>query len=305
MSHVIPHPQKLENNMRICAILLDYRGAERTTKCLESLAGQGLSTAIIVDNSEDDVSSTQLKNNIAKLDTTTLGYQIRLVTAQENLGFANGINFAVSNDRDSSHPHDYYLIINNDATAQIGLVEKLYLALLKEEEVLLTAPCILTPETEECGAWYNRYLGLVTKKRIPFSFQYASGCCMMFGNSLAAEREIFDPDFFMYCEDAFLCWKLTRKKQEFRLVTDAHVEHETGASSKKAGIFYEYHIARGHILMAVKTFNSPLEIPLMLISKLLTLVLRSIVRCIRYRSLVPAYALLLACCPSGIKIRNP
>jgi len=291
--------------MRICAILLDYRGAERTTKCLESLAGQGLSTAIIVDNSEDNVSSTQLKNNLDKLDTKSLGYHIRLITAQENLGFANGVNLAVSNDRDSSHPHDYYLIINNDATARTGLVEKLYRALLEDAGVLLTAPCILATETEECGAWYNRYLGLLTKKRTPFSFQYASGCCMMFGNSLAAEREIFDPDFFMYCEDAFLGWKLTRKKQEFRLVTDAHVQHETGASSQKAGIFYEYHIARGHVLMAVKAFNSPLEIPLMLITKLLTLLLRSIARCIRYKSLVPAYALLLACYPSGIKIRNP
>ena len=298
-------PGEVDNRMRVCAILLNYRGAERTTKCLESLAGQGLSTAIIIDNSEDEACSRLLKTNINQLDNKKLGYHIQLLTAPENLGFSRGINFAVSIDKNSSRPHDYYLIINNDAIAQPSLVERLHQALQEDEDVLLTAPCILAPETEECGAWYNRYLGLLTKNRTPLSFKYVSGCCMMIDKCLTARNQLFDPKFFMYCEDAFLCWTLTGKKSKFRLVADAHVQHEAGASSKKAGIFYEYHTARGHVLMATKAFNNPLEVPLMLISKLLALSLRSVARCIRYKSLVPVYALLLACYPLDIKIRNP
>jgi GT2 family glycosyltransferase len=292
--------------MNICAILLNYRGAEKTIRCLESLVGQGLSTVIIVDNSDNEVCSGDLRKSIEKLDSGNLDYRIRLVTAQENLGFAKGINFAISNDRESSTSHDYYLVINNDATAQPGLVAKLHQALLNDDDILLTAPCIKAPETEEeCGLWYNRYLGLLTKNRTPLSFRYVSGCCMMVDKCLATGNRLFDPGFFMYCEDAFLCWKLARQEQGFRLVTDALVMHDVGASSQKAKIFYEYHTARGHVLMAVKAFKSPLEVPLMLIPKLLTLSLRSVVRCIRYKSLVPAYALLLACYPLNIKVSNP
>ena len=292
--------------MNICAILLNYRGAEKTSKCLESLAGQGLSTAIVVDNSDDESHAKQLRNNIETIKSTSIDYRVNLATANKNLGFAGGINFAIANDRNSSTPHDYYLIINNDATAEPGLVEKLHQALLDDEELLLSAPCILAPNTEEeCGIWYNRYFALLTKQKTPLSFQYVSGCCMMVDKCLAPGNQLFDPQFFMYCEDAFLCWKLFKGKQKYRLVTDAHVRHEVGASSKKAGIFYEYHTVRGHVLMAVKAFNTPLEVPLMLISKFLTLSLRSLARCIRYRSLVPAYAFLLAWYPFDLKIRNP
>lgn len=292
--------------MRICAILLNYRGAGRTEKCLESLVGQGLSAAIVVDNSEDEAQAARLRDSIQKLEAGNPGFRISVATATENLGFAKGINFAIAIDNRSTNPHDYYLIINNDAIALPDLVDRLSRALLDDDTVLLSAPCILAQDAEEeCGIWYNRYLGLLTRNRTPLSFLYVSGCCMMIDKRLVAGNRLFDPAFFMYCEDAYLCHELTRKKQQFRIVTDARVRHEAGASSRKAGLFYEYHTVRGHILMAVKAFNTPVEMPLMLASRLLSLSLRAIARCIRYKSPVPAWALLLAWYPFGIKIRNP
>lgn len=40
--------------MRICGVVLNYRDAARTETCLRSLAGQGLDTVLVVDNSDDE-----------------------------------------------------------------------------------------------------------------------------------------------------------------------------------------------------------------------------------------------------------
>ncbi len=288
--------------MRTCAIVLDYRNATKTSKCLKSLIGQSLSTVYIVDNSASETCTRQLQSVVDTLSSATIDYKIIVIGANRNLGFANGVNFAIKTDLESSSPHDHYLLINNDATAHTGLVLRLQKA-LTNDNALLATPCISVPYSSPmCTIWYNRYLGLQTSEKTPLSFNFVIGCCMLFSNKLIKDNRLFDPAFFMYGEDAMLCWRLYRAGINFRVVEDAYVEHEFGASSHKSGLFYEYYITRGHVLMAVKAYNNPLEIPLMLTTKFISLSLRMLVRCIRYRSIIPAYAFILAWLPVKLRL---
>lgn len=290
--------------MRICAILLDYRRAGKTRKCLDSLKGQGLCSVYVVDNSADREHSRKLVTVIDELIAGGVDYNIRLISAGKNLGFAGGVNYAIKKDRHSTTPHEYYLLINNDAVACPGMVNKLLQALLKDADALLASPCVITGDnSKEYQIWYNRYLGLLTTFRIPLSFAYASGCCILIGSKLINNGKLLDTQFFMYGEDAFLGWQIHQRKKSFRVVDDACVHHEAGASSEKASLFYEYHTARAHVLMARKAWSSPLEVPLMLICKFPVLASRAVKRCIRYRSLIPVAAFVLAWLPVRLTVK--
>jgi len=291
--------------MSTCAIVLDYRNPDTTKKCLISLIGQGLATVYVVDNSQNEECTKELAAIEVELSGLDVDYILRIIGANRNLGFANGVNYAIRTDLESSSPHDCYLLINNDAIAHPGLVAQLQES-IEKDNVLLAAPCISEQGTsKECGLWYNRYLGILTEHRTPLSFNYASGCCLLLRKQLINNNQLFDPAFFMYGEDALLFWKLHKNGMPYKIVKDAYVEHEVGASSTKSGIFYEYHTTRAHILMAVKARSNPLEIPLMLISKFISLSVRMIARCLRYRSLVPAHAFILAWLPFNHEISAP
>lgn len=289
--------------MSSCAILLDYRGADKTGNCLESLLGQGLSTIYIVDNCNHSGWSTRLENTVSDFRASNPEIDVKLLSTSGNLGFAGGVNFAITTDMASRQPHNFYLLINNDAIAGPGLLTGLFNALKEDRNTMLAAPCIRQQgSVEECGLWYNRYTGILSRHKLPLSFLYASGCCMLVDRRLVNKDKLFDADFFMYGEDVLLCWQLWKKKQPYKLVHTVYVEHAVGASSSKAGMFYEYHTARGHILLATKACHSGIEIPAMLLTKFVTLFARSLLRCLSYRSLVPARAFLLAWFPLTIRM---
>ena len=56
-------------------------------------------------------------------------------------------------------------------------------------------------------------------------------------------------------------------------------------------------MARGHLLLSLKTWRHPLEIPLILAVKYLTLWVRATVRAARQRSFTPLVALAMASLP--------
>ena len=116
---------------RVCAIILDYFGADKTEQSLLSLAGQGLRTVYVLDNSDSESATAKLRKAVAHVTTTDPGFAIKILSAGKNLGFGRGVNYALANDRQSQSPHDFYLLLNNDAIAGPGLVSGLLLALKK------------------------------------------------------------------------------------------------------------------------------------------------------------------------------
>ena len=112
------------NTVRVCAIILDYFGADKTEICLKSLIGQGIEKICLVDNSTVQDASTNLHAAVNRVRTNA-DYEIEIFTTGENLGFAKGVNYALDHEANNESPHDYYLIINNDAVAGPGLVSGL------------------------------------------------------------------------------------------------------------------------------------------------------------------------------------
>jgi len=285
-------------NHRVCAIILDYRAADKTETCLKSLIGQGLATVYLVDNSASKRASTDLLQAVERL-RAAIDFNIVTLNAGENLGFAKGVNFALRHDLRSPSPHDYYLLLNNDAVAGPSVVQGLVKAIERGPRIALVSPRIVSNEPgREYGIWYHRYLGLLLSNPGRFRFHYFTGCCLLFRSQLVDDKGLFDEAFFMYGEDAELGWRLTRQGKHMDCAEEVFVEHEYGPSVDRSSFFYEYHMARGHLLLSWKTSTHPAEIPFLLLSKLIGLGGRALARCCRYRTSSPFAAFCLAWLPT-------
>ncbi|MBI4525715.1 MAG: glycosyltransferase [Deltaproteobacteria bacterium] len=286
------------NSETVSAIVLDYRAAEKTRDCLKSLAGQGLQTTYVLDNSDSESASLELRQALRQLQSSGIDFKIEILSAGKNLGFGRGVNFVLSHDRHAGSPHEYYLLLNNDAVAGPSLVRGLINVIKQDSQIALVAPRIVSNDPgREFGIWYQRYLGLLLSRPGRFRFHYLVGCCLLFRKDLLGEDRLFDEAFFMYGEDAELGWRLTRQGKSISCAKDVFIQHEFGPSVDRASFFYEYHMVRSHLLLSLRTWIHPAEIPFLVTTKSLSLGCRALIRSFRHRSLVPLAAYLLAWLP--------
>ena len=268
------------------AVILDYRNPDMTIRCTESLRHEGFTSVVIVDNSEDGSISPVLESFLNNLNPNGLPEDIVVLTSRRNRGFAGGMNFALKwliRHRNL----DFYLLLNNDAVMTAGSLKQLIAVSAKNADTCLVAPSHLG-ENSPGRLWYQKTFGLVSKKKLPGAFPYLSGCCLLVPRKLARDR-FFDEDFFMYGEDVLLGWKMQQTRHKLA-VADISLYHLGSASAPHGGFFYEYHVVRGHFLLAAKLSCSNLERILMFLGRTLALGARAAMRSFRQRSRVPLQA---------------
>jgi N-acetylglucosaminyl-diphospho-decaprenol L-rhamnosyltransferase len=285
--------------MKICAIILDYRGASKTLACLQSLVSEGIDTVLVVDNSGNVQASEQLSDAIVRLKEQGIDYALNVLTPVENLGFGRGVNFALNDI--AAQRCDAILLLNNDASMTSGSLAKMSDALSAGDADLIAPAIIDDHDIPQPMLWYQRFFGLLTDHALPGSFPYLSGCGLLFRRDLPVSGKLFDESFFMYGEDTLLGWKMARQKKTILRLNTAVVRHTGQDSTRPCTLFYEYHMARAHILLALKTWRSPLEIPLLLATKSMGLALRAMLRCFRYKSGIPLLAFFLAWLPISMR----
>ncbi|HXA46418.1 MAG TPA: glycosyltransferase family 2 protein [Burkholderiaceae bacterium] len=285
--------------MEICAIILDYRGALKTEACLKSLVSEGINTVLVVDNSADVQSSQQLDDALSRLSSNGIDYRLHILKPGDNLGFAGGVNFALAH---AAGMHcDTILLLNNDASVMRGALLKLSNA-LTEDATSLVGPAIVDDDgIAQPMLWYQRFFGIQSKRVIPGAFPYLSGCCLLFRRQLLDAGKLLDETFFMYGEDTLLGWRMHVAQNPVKLVESAVVRHTGQNPAQQCTMFYEYQMARAHLLLATKTYRYRMEIPLLLFTKFFGLMLRAILRSLRYRKATPFLALLLAWMPLNIR----
>lgn len=298
----LPFPDR-PNTTRICAVVINYFGSAKTLRCLESLARERLATIYVADNSTDDDEQARLEGVIASVAATYPKTKIDLVVNNDNLGFGRTINELIARDLRLAIPHDYYLLVNNDAELRRGATLSLVHALDADPRVALVAPRLRTAHGTVDFFYYWRYGGGVSIRPHRLAFPYLTGGCLMVPRWFATNGALFDCAFFMYGEDVLLAWRVHRARLKAVAVAQAEVFHEGTASSRQGGLFYEYHVARGHILLALKMTRHPAEVPFLLAGRAAVLLVRACLRALRYRT--PAPILAYALCWFDMNVRPP
>jgi GT2 family glycosyltransferase len=193
-------------------IIVNYNGAELLPGCIES----ALATTppgcelIVVDNASTDRSRALLAG---------YGARVRLVPSPRNLGFGRACNLGAAAARG-----DLLIFLNPDVTLLPGWLEPLAEA-ARDERYGLLCPRLLAPGSPLPPPGGPELLELA----------------MLPGCGLSARRSAwlalggFDESFFMYWEDAELCWRAWLLGWRVALVERSVVYHQRSATTRSYG----------------------------------------------------------------------
>lgn len=270
------------------ALILNYRTPQRVYECLASLADQGLSGAIVVDNSADNGRSTAEVQRL--LAQGKLPLHVQLLDSGGNLGFAAGVNFGIRALSQACNGCGV-LLMNSDARATPGM-----LAALRAASAGHSGPTLVEAEqvyadgrSRRALTHYHRALALFLRKPWPGAFRYLSGCCLLI-SATVAKAPLYDEGFFIYGEDIELSWRLRRAGIVLLHCDRARVIHDGGDSTRPGSFFYEYHMTRGHLLLARRLATGPLQSWLFTLLRWPMLWARAAWRSLRSGSLIPLRA---------------
>ena len=262
------------------AITIHFRKPALTAACIDSLLADGWAPVLVWDNSEDEGRSLQ---------TLAARYadepRVRLVANSVNHGFGKGMNAALAELGRSGHTGPV-LLINNDAQVKPGMRDALHAPLHNTHGQALIAPRIQQDGVEQGWLYYQPWLALVTRRKLPGSFPYLSGCCLLVCRDDNAQP-LFDEDFFMYGEDVELSWRMRRKGAALVLLEGIWLHHAGSASTGQASTAYERFLVGSHWMLARKLADGTLQAVLMRLLRIPSLTLRAVLRSLRYRSWVP------------------
>lgn len=268
----------------VVGLLLHYRDAERSIRCIRSLLVQPVERVVVWDNSADgDVSAAAIRAAFPQEP------RLDMQTSASNLGFAAGVNRGLAHCR-AIAPGAWVLLINNDAQLLPGALVALTEALASHSHAVLACPDIDHAGRVQGLSYYHRLTGLLSARPRPGCFAYASGCCLLLAPQ-RLESPLFDEDFFMYGEDCELGWRLARREGALLHVPRTLVQHEGAASSGLGSPFYEAHMVAAHLLLARKVARNRTEALLLYGLRGTMLFARAMVRSLRFRSWVPWLAL--------------
>jgi len=257
-------------------VVVSFRSGGTLARCLAALSAQTETRfeTILLDNASGDGEAAAA----AAADPS-----IRLMAMDANLGFAAGNNRAAQAARGR-----WLVLLNPDAYAQADWLERLLAATVANPHMrCFTARQLMAAHPEKLDGLGDAMAVI----GLPFRGGYGQndpgpiaagevfspcGAAMMIDRELFLSLGGFDEDFFCYCEDADLGYRLRLIGERVMVVPDAVVHHEGSVSTGgRRSDFSMFHGARNRLWLYVK--NTPpvllalTLLPHLLLTKLLWL----------------------------------
>jgi GT2 family glycosyltransferase len=253
----------------IDVIIINWNGSEDTIDCLRSLVEQdynGVYRAIVIDNSSIDASIPNIidwcrdeKVHLTRYDYDSINanfsehsvvvrevddksrLSVSLICADTNLGFCVANNAGVEHSITTGG--DLSLILNNDTVCENNFLSAMADASSKFGHKSILSPQICyeaSPDT----VWWNG--GIFTKWLTPkyvnqgenvvptlceySATEWVSGCATLIPNDIYKELGLYDPVFFIWCDEWDFSLRLNIKKLDMQVVHGARVYHKVGKS---------------------------------------------------------------------------
>jgi GT2 family glycosyltransferase len=227
----------------VSVIIVSYNTRELLRECIESILceqGDGLAVeVIVVDNASADGSAAMVAERFP---------QVRLIANPDNRGFGAACNQGMEVARGR-----YALILNADIRAQPGALQRLVAFMDAHPDAAVCGGQLRYPDgriqpscARELTLWWvfceqsmlaklfprTRLFGGYWRTHWDFSAtietEQVMGACMM----LRRPFPRFDEDYFLYCEDTDLCYRVRQAGGKIYYVHDAVFVHHLGASGE-------------------------------------------------------------------------
>ncbi|MFZ2235443.1 MAG: glycosyltransferase family 2 protein [Dokdonella sp.] len=244
----------------LAVLIINYRTAEATLACLESLLPELPQRAIVylLDNASGEQDVAMLR---ACVDRNA--EQIRFDTSDQNLGFAAGMNRLIASAF-TDVKVDQVLLLNSDTVATPGFITAMQTQLDPERRVDMIAAKLLHADRDEVESLgitiYRSTLASNRKREDEVLLGPTGGCALltrrMLDDLLASHGEWFDESFFCYAEDTDLMLRARWLGYLPGYAVDAVVRHRGSLSSGGPdNTFVLYHGIRNSIWWLYK--NAP------------------------------------------------
>lgn len=247
------------NNL-ISVIIVNYNGADFIGESIESIINQTYNNweIIVLDNNSSDNSVEIIKRYPS----------VKLIESKINHGFAKGNNIAI---REAGGK--YIALLNNDATAEASWLESMVKFLDHNEEYgscgckiisyyeqkyLDSAGLLISPSGMSRARGRNESIHDYNTSE---PILIPSGCAAMYRKKALDEVGLFDEDFFCYCEDTDLGFRLQIAGWKCFYVSEAVVYHRYSSTTGKYSLFKTYLVERNHYWFVIKNF--PISLVLM------------------------------------------
>lgn len=237
----------VQNIIKISVVIVSYNTMEMTLACLQSVYEQTNNISfevIVVDNNSSDNSAQSIAESFP---------EVHLVASKENLGFARANNLAALAARG-----EYLLLLNPDTVVLDGAIQKLVDFARKHPENRLyggrtlfddhslnPTSCWRRPTIWSLFCYATGLVSLFRRNALfdPESYgawqrdsvqevDIVTGCFLLIEKKFWQQLKGFDPQFFMYGEDADLCLRAIEAGARPVINPDATIVHYGGASEK-------------------------------------------------------------------------
>jgi N-acetylglucosaminyl-diphospho-decaprenol L-rhamnosyltransferase len=228
-------------------LVVSYNTRDLTLACLRSIFQQTTGCTfelVVIDNASKDGSPEAIAEEFPN---------ITLIRPRMNLGFAGANNLAAQHASGQ-----YLLLLNPDMVVLDGAIQKLYAFATHDGGRSIYGGRTLYPDgsLNPTSCWGRPTLWSTFCRGIGLSFLFpgnrifdpealggwkrdsirevdiVTGCLLMLHSDLWRKWGGFDPQFFMYCEDADLCLRARRAGAHCKICPDAKVIHYRAASER-------------------------------------------------------------------------
>jgi GT2 family glycosyltransferase len=215
--------------LRTSAVVLNWKDAARTVRCVTALAASpSVEHVFIVDNE----SSGELNTALAHAGLMN-GGSCSLAEVPENRGFSGGVNLAL---RDAlEQDFDAILVINNDAVINEESIAILIRALESEPKLGLVGPRILHSDgsEESAGGYLTPMVGITGHGTLNGKApDFITWACILVRASAIRDVGLLDERFFMYWEDVDFSLRLRTAGWDFAICATATATHDISTNRK-------------------------------------------------------------------------
>ena len=244
----------------LAVLIINYRTAQATLACLESLLPELPQGAVVhlLDNGSGDDDVAMLR---AYADQNA--EQFRFDTSDENLGFAAGMNRLIAKAFTNANV-DQVLLLNSDTVATPGFILAMQAQLNTEQRIDMVAARLLHADRDEIESLgitiYRSTLASNRKREDEVLLGPTGGCALLtrrlLDDLLVSHGEWFDESFFCYAEDTDLMLRARWLGYDASYASDAVVRHSGSLSSGGPdNTFVLYHGIRNSLWWLYK--NAP------------------------------------------------
>ncbi len=282
--------------MDLSVVVLNWNAGEDLRRCLQSLTplpSEIEMEVMVVDNASSDLSRAMVAKEFPS---------VRLMVNKTNLGFCAGNNAALPyvNGR-------WVLFLNPDTIVHSDAPAVMVQYGDARPDVGIIGPKLINPDDSlqyscrhfpdlAAGFFRKTPLGrLFPKNRYAANYimsdwdhcsarevDWLSGAALMVRRCLLDEIGAFDEDYYMFCEDVDLCYRVWKSGWKVVYLPEAVITHRIGRSTDQVPVRSTYLFHRSMYLFYRKHYRSKTPIvvrPLILPG----IVLRAVGQMVRYR----------------------